>query len=74
MQELLINNLCLIQNLLKPIGNLDFDNVYEAYKEIVLITKDLVDGYILETFSNLYEIKATILAIKENSDKPIFTK
>ena len=58
----------------KPIGNLDFDSVYEAFKEIDLKTKDLVDGYILETFSDLYEIKAAILAIKENSDKPIFTK
>lgn len=58
--------------MLKPIGNLEFDDAYEAFKEIVLITKDLVDGYILETFSDLYEIKAAILAIKENSDKPVF--
>ncbi len=58
--------------MLKPIGNLDFDDAYEAFKEIVLITKDLVDGYILETFSDLYEIKAAILAVKENSNKPVF--
>ncbi len=58
--------------MLKPIGTLEFDDAYEAFKEIVLITKDLVDGYILETFSDLYEIKSAILAIKENSDKPVF--
>ena len=58
--------------MLKPIGNLEFDDAYEAFKEIALITKDLVDGYILETFSDLYEIKAAILALKENTNKPIF--
>ncbi len=58
--------------MLKPIGNLDFDDAYEAFKEIALITKDLVDGYILETFSDLYEMKAAVLAFKENTNKPVF--
>lgn len=58
--------------MLKPLGTLEFDQAYEAYKEIVDITKDLVDGYILETFSDLYEIKSAILAVKENSSKPLF--
>lgn len=58
--------------MIEPLGNVTFDEVYEAYKEIVSYTKDLVDGYILETFSDLYEIKAAILAVKENSDKPCF--
>lgn len=58
--------------MLMPIGNLSFDDAYEAFKEIVLITKDLVDGYILETFTDLYEVKAALLAVKENSDKPAF--
>ncbi len=58
--------------MLKPLGDLEFDDCYDNYKEIVEITRDLVDGYILETFSDLYEIKAAILAVKENSDKPVF--
>ena len=58
--------------MLKPLGDLEFDDCYNNYKEIVEITKDLVDGYILETFSDLYEIKAAILAVKENCDKPVF--
>ena len=58
--------------MLKPIGQLTFDEAYEAFKEVVLYSKDLVDGYILETFSDLYEIKAAILAVKENSNKPVF--
>lgn len=58
--------------MLKPIGSLSFDEAYEAFKEIVLYTKDLVDGYIVETFSDLYEMKACLLAIKENCDKKVF--
>ncbi|MCR5349751.1 MAG: homocysteine S-methyltransferase family protein, partial [Acholeplasmatales bacterium] len=58
--------------MLKPLGDLEFDDCYECYKEMVLLTRDKVDGYIIETFSDLYEIKACILAIKENSDLPVF--
>ena len=59
--------------MLKPIGTLSFDSAYEAFKEIVLISKDYVDGYILETFSDLYELKAAILAVKENApDRLLF--
>ena len=59
-------------SMLKPIGSLSFDDAYEAFKEVVLFSKDLVDGYILETFSDLYEMKAALLAVKENTDKPVF--
>lgn len=59
-------------SMLKPIGLLSFDEAYEAFKEIVLISRDLVDGYICETFSDLYELKACVLAIKENSNLPVF--
>lgn len=57
---------------LKPVGTLTFDEAYGAFAEMVGYTKDIVDGYILETFSDLYEIKAAVLAVKENSDKPVF--
>ena len=58
--------------MLKPLGDLSFDECYDCFKEIVLKTKDKVDGYIVETFSDLYEIKACVLAIKENSNLPVF--
>ncbi|MBD5632273.1 MAG: dihydropteroate synthase [Clostridia bacterium] len=58
--------------MLKPLGTLTFDEAYAAFAEVVDITKDIVDGYIAETFSDLYEIKAAVLAIKEHSDKPVF--
>ena len=58
--------------MLKPMGELEFDEAYEAYKEVVLLSKDKVCGYILETFADLYEMKAAILAVKENSNRPVF--
>ena len=58
--------------LMKPLGTLEFESAYECFREIVEITKDKVDGYIIETFSDLLEIKACVLAVKENSDKPVF--
>ena len=60
-------------SMLKPLGTLSFDEAYEAFKEVVLIAKDHVDGFILETFSDLYELKAAVLAVKENApDKLLF--
>ena len=59
--------------MLYPMGELSFDDAYEAFKEMVLIAKDLVDGFILETFTDLYELKCALLAVKENCDKPVFT-
>ena len=58
--------------MMEPLGTLTFDAAYEAYAEIVRLTSELVDGYIAETFSDLYELKACILALKENSEKPVF--
>ncbi len=61
-----------IGQLLSPLGTLEFDEAYEIFKEIVDISKKYVDGYIIETFASLHEIKACILAIKENSNLPVF--
>lgn len=58
--------------LLAPVGTLTFDEAYEAYAEIARLTSDMVGGYLVETFSDLYELKACVLALKEHSDKPVF--
>ena len=58
-----------IGQLVEPLGTLKFDEAYDIFKEIVLIAKDHVDGFILETFTDIYELKAGVLAVKENSDK-----
>ncbi len=58
--------------MLKPMGTLSFDDAYSAFAEVVTLSRDKVDGYIIETFSDLYELKAAVLAVKENCDKPVF--
>lgn len=59
--------------LMEPMGSLTFDRAYEVFKEIVDIAKDKVDLVVLETMSDLYEVKAGILAVKENCDLPVFS-
>lgn len=62
-----------IGTLLEPIGTLSFDEAYDIFKSIVEIGKDKADAVLLETMSDLYELKAGILAVKENCDLPLFT-
>lgn len=58
--------------LLKPLGELTFDECYELYKKSFVIgEKAGADIVILETMSDLYETKAAVLACKENTSLPI---
>lgn len=59
--------------LLEPLGDLSFDDAYEVFKEQVVAADKKVDGFIIETFSDLHEMKAAILAVKENSDLPVIS-
>ena len=61
-----------IGQLLEPLGTLTFDEAYEIIASQVLLVKDEVDAVLLETMTDLYEVKAGILAVKENSDLPLF--
>ncbi len=61
-----------IGELLAPIGTLSFDDAYELFKEQIVCVKDDIDVIIFETFGDLYELKAGVLAAKENCDKPVF--
>lgn len=61
-----------IGQLLEPLGKLTFDEAYDIIKAQVECAKDEVDAVLLETMSDLYEVKAGILAVKENSDLPVF--
>ena len=61
-----------IGQLLEPLGTLTFDEAYEIIASQVLLVKDDVDAVLLETMTDLYEVKAGILAVKENSDLPVF--
>jgi len=59
-----------IGRMLKPIGELDFEEAYEVFKEIVLAGKG-ADLVVIETMTNLAETKAALLAVKENSSLPV---
>ena len=61
-----------IGQLLQPLGSLSFDEAYEIIKVQVECVKDEVDAILLETMSDLYEVKAGILAVKETCDVPLF--
>ena len=59
--------------LLKPMGDLDFEEAYSIFKDsVVCAEKCGVDLYIIETMNDIYETKAALLAVKENSKKPVF--
>ena len=58
--------------LLKPYGDLEFDKAYDLYKEQVVAGANAgADLILIETMGDLYEIKAAVLAAKENSDLPV---
>ncbi len=62
-----------IGELLEPMGTLSFSEAYNIFKsQVVQGVKSGVDLILIETMTDLYEIKAAILAAKENSDLPIF--
>ena len=53
--------------LLKPMGDLDFDDAYEAFAEAVRYGEKYgADLIHIETMSDTYEVKAAILAAKES--------
>lgn len=59
--------------LLKPMGDLDFETAYEAYKEVMIYgEKTGADLIHIETMSDTYELKAAVLAAKENTSLPVF--
>ena len=59
--------------LLRPLGTLSFDDAYDLFAEEVHAAVEAgVDLFVIETMTDLTEIKAAVLAAKENSDLPIF--
>lgn len=61
-----------IGKLLEPMGPLSFDEAYESYKTaVVAAEKAGANLAIIETMSDLYEVKAAVLAVKENTSLPI---
>lgn len=61
-----------IGRLLEPCGDLPFEQAYELFKEQVIAgEKAGADLVLIETMGDLYEIKAAVLATKENTNLPV---
>ena len=59
--------------ILKPIGTLEFERAYDIFKRQIIVGSNMgVDLILIETMSDLYEMKAAILAAKENTNLPVF--
>ncbi len=59
--------------LLAPVGDLEFEKAYDAFRETAMYGEaagaDLIH---IETMSDTYEVKAAVLAAKENTSLPVF--
>lgn len=64
--------------LLKPMGDLDFEEAVKIFKKTALIAlKNEIDCFLIETMNDCYETKACVIAVKEamedsNIKIPIF--
>lgn len=59
--------------LLKPLGDLAFEDAYRLFREVVLVgAREGADLVLIETMSDSYEAKAAVLAAKENCNLPVF--
>ena len=59
--------------LLEPLGDLSFEEAVDIFAEEVIAGRDAgADLILIETMSDTYEVKAAVLAAKENCDLPVF--
>lgn len=56
--------------MLRPTGDLPVREAYDMFKEIMIAGRD-ADFIVLETMTDLMEIKTALLAAKENTDLPV---
>lgn len=58
--------------LLKPMGDLAFEDAYRAFQEVMVYGAGAGADFIhIETMSDTYEVKAAVLAAKEGTDLPV---
>ena len=59
--------------LLEPLGDLSFEEAYDVFAEVVRYGEKYgADLIYIETMSDTYEVKAAVLAAKENTSLPVF--
>lgn len=58
--------------MMSPMGTLSFDDAYKHFKQVVTAgEKAGADLVLFETFGDIYELKAAVLAAKENTSLPV---
>ena len=69
---LVAGNLTMTGQQLYPIGDLQFEELVDIYKEQVRVLEDAgVDLFVVETMMSLQECRAAVLAIREVSELPV---
>ena len=59
--------------LLEPMGSLSFEDAYALFREVAAAgARAGADLAVIETMTDLYEARAALLAVKENTDLPVF--
>ncbi len=59
--------------LMEPLGTLSFEDAYETYREMAVAGEEAgADLIVFETMTDLYEVKAAVLAAKENTSLPVW--
>lgn len=58
--------------LLRPYGDLSFDEAYDAFSEQIIAGRDGSDLVMIATMSDIYEARAALLAAKENCSLPVY--
>ena len=62
-----------IGQLLEPLGTLRFEEAYDIFREMLTAgEKAGAELAVIETMSDLYEVKAALLAAKENTKLPVW--
>lgn len=72
-QKLVILDIGPLGKLLKPLGDVSFDDAYAAFAEVISKADKIggFDAVLIETMSDTLELKAAVLAAKENCSLPI---
>lgn len=62
-----------IGKLMEPSGDLSFEEAYDIFREVIVAGAEAgADFVFFETFLDIHEMKAAVLAAKENCDLPVF--
>ncbi len=59
-----------VGQLMEPAGSMSFEEAYDYFRQQIIAGCN-ADLIVFETMTDLFELKAAVLAAKENSDKPI---